>query len=92
MTGAVVCDRCRRTMAALPLATDAGDRQSPRGKEHDMENELLERRALEQLIRRAEAEERLLERRLDRLELEQWRERRSIHMRLHDELWRRFAG
>jgi hypothetical protein len=57
-----------------------------------MENELLERRALERLIRRAEAEERLLERRLDRLELEQWRERRSIHMRLHDELWRRFAG
>jgi hypothetical protein len=61
-------------------------------KEHDMDTELLQRRALEQLIRRAEAEEHLLERRLDRLELEQWRERRSIEKRLRDEPWRRFAG
>jgi hypothetical protein len=57
-----------------------------------MADELLERRALERLIRRAEAEEHLLERRLVGLEQEAWRERRSIETRLHDELWRRYAG
>ena len=40
--------------------------------------ELLERRALEQVIRRAEAEEHLLERRLDNMAFEQWRARRDI--------------
>jgi hypothetical protein len=40
--------------------------------------ELLERRALERVIRRAEAEEHLLERRLDDMALEQWRARRAI--------------
>ena len=43
-----------------------------------MINELLERRALELTIRRAEAEGHMLERRLDRLAFEQWRARRSI--------------
>ena len=57
-----------------------------------MDNELLERRRLEQLIRRAEAEEHILEQRLDRLELKQWRERRSIETRLRDQPWRRYAG
>jgi hypothetical protein len=61
-------------------------------KERDLDNGFLERRALETLIRRAEAEEHMLERRLDRLELEQWRKRRSIETRLRDEPWRRFAG
>ena len=31
-------------------------------------------------------------RRLDRLDVEQWRERRSIATRLRDEPWRRYAG
>jgi hypothetical protein len=43
--------------------------------------ELLERRALELSIRRAEAEEHLLERRLDDLALDQWRARREIEER-----------
>ena len=40
--------------------------------------ELLQRRALELAIRRAEAEEHQLERRLDDLAFDQWRVRRSI--------------
>ena len=40
--------------------------------------ELLERRTLELMIRRAEAEEHLLERRLDDVAFEQWRVRREI--------------
>jgi hypothetical protein len=43
-----------------------------------MVGELLERRALELTIRRAEAEEHLLERRLDHLALDLWRVRREI--------------
>ena len=43
--------------------------------------QLLERRTLELMIRRAEAEEHLLERRLDDLALEQWRARREIEER-----------
>jgi hypothetical protein len=57
-----------------------------------MEPALMERRALELLIRRAEAEEHLLERRLDRLALEQWRTRRSIEVRLGEQPWSRLAG
>ena len=54
--------------------------------------DLMERRALELAIRRAEAEEHLLERRLDRLALDEWRARRTIEARSRDEPWRRFAG
>jgi len=61
-------------------------------KEHDMASELLERRALELLIRQAEAEEHLLERRLDRMAVDQWRTRRSIEARLREQPWSRFAG
>ena len=57
-----------------------------------MEPAFMERRALELLIRRAEAEEHLLERRLDRLALEQWRTRRSIETRLGEQPWSRLAG
>ena len=57
-----------------------------------MVGEILERRALELTIRRAVAEEHLLERRLDRLELDQWRARRTIEVRSREEPWRRFAG
>jgi hypothetical protein len=53
---------------------------------------ILERRHLEQHIRRVEAEEYLLERRLERLEIEQDRTRRAIQARLRDEPWRRLAG
>ena len=57
-----------------------------------MRNEVLERRALELLIRRTEAEEHMLERRLERFELKQRVERRAIETQLHDELWRRLVG
>ena len=57
-----------------------------------MRNEVLERRARELLIRRTEAEEHMLERRLERFELKQRRERRAIETQLHDELWRRLVG
>ena len=57
-----------------------------------MASELLERRALELLIRQAEAEEHLLERRLDRMAVDQWRTRRSIEARLREQPWSRFAG
>jgi hypothetical protein len=57
-----------------------------------MERELMERRALELLIRRAEAEEHLLERRLERLEMDQWRARRSIEARLRAQPWNRLTG
>lgn len=56
-----------------------------------MTSELLERRALELLIRRAEAEEHLLERRLDRLADDQSRARRSIETRLREQPWSRYA-
>ena len=57
-----------------------------------MTDELLKRRDLERCIRRAEAEEHELERRLERLEFEQWRTRQAIMRRLRDEPWHRFAG
>jgi hypothetical protein len=57
-----------------------------------MTSELLERRALEIAIRRAEAEEHLLEHRLERLALEQWRARRSIEARYREQPWSRLAG
>jgi hypothetical protein len=57
-----------------------------------MVGQILERRALELTIRRAEAEEHLLERRLDRVALDQWRARRTIEVRSREEPWRRFAG
>ena len=56
-----------------------------------MVDELLERRALELLIRGAEAEEHLLERRLERLAEDQWRTRRSIETRLREQPWSRYA-
>ena len=57
-----------------------------------MERELMERRRLELLIRRAEAEERLLERRLERMETDQWRARRAIRAWLDEQPWNRLAG
>jgi hypothetical protein len=57
-----------------------------------MTDELLKRRDLERLIRQAEAEEHLLQRRLERLEMDQWRARRAIETRLRDEPWRRLVG
>jgi hypothetical protein len=60
--------------------------------DHRMENELMARRELELLIRRAEAEEHLLERRLERLALDQWRARRSIESRLREQPWNRLVG
>ena len=57
-----------------------------------MASELLELRTLELLIRRAEAEQHLLERRLERLALDQWRTRRAIEARLRAQPWSRFAG
>jgi hypothetical protein len=57
-----------------------------------MERELMERRRLELMIRRAEAEERLLERRLERMETDQWRARRAIRARLGEQPWNRLAG
>jgi hypothetical protein len=57
-----------------------------------MERELIQRRSLELLIRRAEAEERLLERRLERLATDQWRTRRSIQAQLNAQPWNRHAG
>jgi hypothetical protein len=61
---------------------------------HDgrMERELIQRRSLELLIRRAEAEERLLERRLDRMATDQWRTRRSIEAQMREQPWSRLAG
>jgi hypothetical protein len=56
-----------------------------------MADDILARRALELLIRRAEAEEHLLEHRLERLALDQWRVRRSIEGRLSKQPWSRFA-
>jgi DnaJ-domain-containing protein 1 len=57
-----------------------------------MERELMERRRLELMIRRAEAEERLLERRLERIEADQWRARRAIRARLGEQPWNRLVG
>jgi hypothetical protein len=57
-----------------------------------MNGELLGRRSLELLIRHAEAEEHLLERRLERLALDQWRARRTIEARLREQPWSRLVG
>jgi hypothetical protein len=57
-----------------------------------MERELMERRRLELMIRRAEAEERLLERRLERMENDQRRARHAIRARLGEQPWNRLAG
>jgi len=57
-----------------------------------MVNDILERRRLELLIRRSEAEEHALERGLVELELDQRRTRRSIETRLADQPWHRFVG
>jgi hypothetical protein len=56
-----------------------------------MVDNILERRALELLMRRAEAEEHLLERRLDRLADDQSRARRSIDTRLREQPWRKLV-
>lgn len=56
-----------------------------------MAGNIPERRALELQIRRAEAQEHLLERRLDRLADQQWRTRRSIETRLRQQLWSNYA-
>jgi hypothetical protein len=61
-------------------------------KEHTMTNDILERRALEMLIRRAEAEERLLERRLERVASDQARARRSIDVLMHRQPYDGMAG
>ena len=57
-----------------------------------MANDILERRALEMLIRRAEAEERLLERRLERVASDQARARRSIDAWTHQQPYDRLVG
>ena len=57
-----------------------------------MATDILERRALELLIRRAEAEERLLERRLERMANEQMRMRRSIDAELSRQPWTGLLG
>jgi hypothetical protein len=57
-----------------------------------MANDILERRALELLIRRAEAEERLLERRLERMANDQMRMRRSIDAELSRQPWTGLLG
>jgi hypothetical protein len=57
-----------------------------------MATDILERRALEMLIRRAEAEERLLERRLERVASDQARARRSINALMHQQPYDGFAG
>ncbi len=57
-----------------------------------MINGIPERRSLELLIRRSEAEEHTLERGLVDLELNQRRTRRSIETSLADQPWRRFVG
>ena len=54
--------------------------------------EILQRRALELVIRRAEAEEHLLERRLDDVARAQWRARRSVEAAIREQPWRRLAG
>jgi hypothetical protein len=56
-----------------------------------MVDHVLERRALELAIRRAEAEEHLLERRLERLADDQRRTRRSIRAQLNEQPWSRFV-
>jgi hypothetical protein len=56
-----------------------------------MVDNVKERRSLELLMRRAEAEERLLERRLDRLAEDQSRARRSIEARLSEQPWRGYV-
>ena len=57
-----------------------------------MINGIPERRSLELLIRRSEAEERLLERRLERVADDQARARRTIHDELGRELWTGLLG
>jgi hypothetical protein len=57
-----------------------------------MVDHVLERRALELLMRRTEAEEHLLERRLERLAIDQWRARRSIEARLREQPWSPLVG
>ena len=52
----------------------------------------MERRRLELLIRRTEAEERMLERRIERMEADQWRARRVIRARLGEQPWNRLVG
>jgi hypothetical protein len=49
------------------------------------------RRSLELLVRRAEAQERLLERRLERLAAEQASARQSIESRLREQPWSRYV-
>jgi hypothetical protein len=56
-----------------------------------MVDHVLERRALELTIRRAEAEEHLLERRLERLADDQQCTRRAIEARLNEQPWSKYA-
>jgi hypothetical protein len=56
-----------------------------------MTDEVFARRSLELLMRRAEAQERLLERGLDRLTDDQRRARRSIEARLQEQPWRKYV-
>ena len=57
-----------------------------------MINGIPERRSLELLIRRSEAEERLLERRLDRWADDEARASRMIHDELGRQLWTGLLG
>ena len=57
-----------------------------------MANDIPERRALEMLIRRAEAQERLLERRLERVASDQARARRSIDAWMHQQPYDGLVG
>jgi hypothetical protein len=81
--------RSGRAMVGRPRAPHDAPKDP---KEQDMESELMERRSLELLIRSAEAEERLLERRLERMADEQWRTRRAIHAQLGAQPWNRLVG
>jgi hypothetical protein len=57
-----------------------------------MVDDILERRALELLMRRSEAEERVLERRLERVAGDQARARRSIDALMHRQPWTGLLG
>jgi hypothetical protein len=57
-----------------------------------MVDDILERRELEMLIRYAEAEERMLERRLERLAVDQTRTRNAIGARMREQPWSRLVG
>ena len=57
-----------------------------------MTHEIPDHRALQLMIRRSEAQERLLERRLERVADDQARARRTIHDELGREVWTGLLG